>query len=146
MIYFTSDNHFGHKNIIEFCDRPFANVQEMDDEMIRRWNEVVRPKDRVYHLGDFTLSGRKQAAEYMSELNGGVVFLHIPWHHDRRWLQSTPGKAHLFRTATGQVDFLPPSWSLKLSENNFKNPVRQDPVYIHLSHYPLAVWDRKHYD
>lgn len=57
-IWFTSDNHWGHGNFLNFMDevgnkiRPFKSVQEMDDCMITRWNERVRPFDRVYHLGD----------------------------------------------------------------------------------------------
>ena len=42
-IYFTSDNHFGHEGVIRFDNRPFASVEEMDAEMIRRWNAKVTP-------------------------------------------------------------------------------------------------------
>ena len=55
-IYFTSDHHFGHKNIIEFSRRPFKDVDEMDEILIRKWNEKVKPEDEVYHLGDVGLS------------------------------------------------------------------------------------------
>jgi calcineurin-like phosphoesterase family protein len=58
MIFFTSDHHFGHTNIIKYCSRPFSSVEEMDAEMLRRWNEVVNPKDTVYYLGDFSLAKR----------------------------------------------------------------------------------------
>ena len=55
-LFFTSDHHFGHKNILKFSNRPFTNVQEMDEIMIQKWNEKVQPEDEVYHLGDFGLS------------------------------------------------------------------------------------------
>lgn len=55
MIYFSSDHHFGHLNIIQYCKRPFSSVEEMNEEMARRWNSVVNPDDTVYYLGDFSL-------------------------------------------------------------------------------------------
>lgn len=51
--FFTSDSHFGHANIIRYCQRPFADADEMDSALIRIWNSVVDPRDTVYHLGDF---------------------------------------------------------------------------------------------
>ena len=52
-IWFTSDTHFGHRNIIDFCKRPFSSVEEMDEALIERWNARVKPNDTVWHLGDF---------------------------------------------------------------------------------------------
>jgi len=51
--HYTADTHFGHRGIIGSCSRPFASVEEMDRELVARWNAVVRPGDIVYHLGDF---------------------------------------------------------------------------------------------
>lgn len=52
MVYFTADTHFGHENIIKFCDRPFASVEEMDETLIANWNGRVRANDTVFILGD----------------------------------------------------------------------------------------------
>ena len=52
MIYFTADTHFGHYNVIRFCDRPFASAEEMDEAMIQNWNDRVTGNDTVYILGD----------------------------------------------------------------------------------------------
>lgn len=51
-IFFTSDHHFGHANIIKFSNRPFSNVEEMNEELIKRWNEKVSSEDEVSYIGD----------------------------------------------------------------------------------------------
>ncbi len=61
MLYFTSDTHFGHGNIIRYCNRPFSTTAEMNEAMIRNWNDVVKAGDEVYHLGDFAY-GRDMTA------------------------------------------------------------------------------------
>jgi calcineurin-like phosphoesterase family protein len=81
MIYFTSDTHFGHAKIIQYCNRPFSSVEEMDAEMIRRWNEVVTSSDTVIHLGDFAITGKDKTREYRSRLNGRIIL--ILGNHDR---------------------------------------------------------------
>lgn len=77
MIYFTADEHYGHRNIIKYCIRPFNDVDEMDRVIIARHNKLVGQDDTVYHLGDFTLVPDPKAVEskYVSKLNGKHVFL-----------------------------------------------------------------------
>lgn len=53
--FVTSDVHFGHNNIIKYCNRPFQNSDEMDITIINNWNKIVNPDDEVYILGDFAL-------------------------------------------------------------------------------------------
>jgi calcineurin-like phosphoesterase family protein len=77
-IFLISDTHFGHTNIIKYCDRPFANADEMDEALIKNWNSVVGPQDKVYHLGDVTLSTKKMWI--MDHLNGTKVL--IKGNHD----------------------------------------------------------------
>lgn len=67
-LWFLSDPHGGHENIIKYCNRPFANAQEMDEALIERHNSVVRPQDHYYHLGDVAM--RKRHLAYVSKLNG----------------------------------------------------------------------------
>lgn len=55
MLFFTSDQHYGHRNIISHCSRPFRDVEDMDATLIARHNEVVGHDDDVWHLGDFAL-------------------------------------------------------------------------------------------
>jgi len=78
-IYFTSDTHFGHYNIIRHCNRPWT-PEEHDDALVERWNSVVTNKDTVYHLGDFAMfkAGRdegermKMYRSLKARLNGKV--------------------------------------------------------------------------
>lgn len=72
MIYFTADQHFGHANVIKLCNRPFDNVQEMDNAIISYWNETVKRNDTIYVLGDFAW---KRGQEYAKKLNGNKIFL-----------------------------------------------------------------------
>ena len=67
-IFVTSDTHFGHANIIGYCGRPFGSVSEMDEELVSRWNSVVKAQDHVYHLGDVTM--RKADLSIVRRLNG----------------------------------------------------------------------------
>lgn len=59
-VFFTGDLHFGHENVLAFDHRPFETVEEMDVELIRRWNHKVGKGDLVYVLGDFIWKTRKQ--------------------------------------------------------------------------------------
>jgi calcineurin-like phosphoesterase family protein len=81
--WFTSDTHFGHANIIKYCKRPFASVDEMDKRMVENWNARVAPNDVIWHLGDVALSGGKERlSEIMGELNGHKRL--ILGNHDRK--------------------------------------------------------------
>ena len=81
MRWITSDTHFYHKNIIRYANRPFKDVKEMNNEIIRRWNSVVGKNDIVYHLGDFSFGNRRQKIEILSKLNGRIILL--KGNHDR---------------------------------------------------------------
>lgn len=83
-VFLTSDTHFGHANICKFTNydgsplRPWDDVAEMDEEMVKRWNETVGPKDKVYHLGDVVINRRH--LNILSRLNGDKVL--IKGNHD----------------------------------------------------------------
>ncbi len=59
MIYFIADTHFSEKNIMLYENRPFQNVAEMNEELVKRWNQVICEDDEVYHLGDFGAEGQE---------------------------------------------------------------------------------------
>lgn len=68
-LFFTSDEHYGHANVIGLCGRPFADVNEMNEVLVERHNAVVGPSDNVWHLGDFVFDDRQLAAT-LKRLNG----------------------------------------------------------------------------
>ncbi|MBV6714832.1 metallophosphoesterase [Paenibacillus chitinolyticus] len=79
--FFISDHHFGHKLIIDFESRPFADADEMTDVMIQKWNAVVGSEDKVFHLGDFSFLNQERTQEIVGKLNG-YKFL-VLGNHDR---------------------------------------------------------------
>lgn len=81
--YVIADLHFGHKNVIEYCNRPFATVEEMDAAMICKWNSVVKDEDTVYVLGDFILTrNMDKIKDLVSRLRGHKVL--VMGNHDTR--------------------------------------------------------------
>ncbi len=92
-ILFTSDLHFGHENVLRFDERPFASVEEMDTELIRRWNDKVGKGDLVYVLGDMIWKTRSNdAPSLIKSLNGQIIL--IKGNHDR-FLHNSKAKAAL---------------------------------------------------
>ena len=73
-VWFTSDTHFNHANIIKYCNRPFASVEEMNEKLIENWNSVVGKDDLTWCLGDFCLGPdqKKHIPELVSKLNGRI--------------------------------------------------------------------------
>ena len=85
MIFFTADQHFGHKNIIKHCNRPFETVEEMDVALIKNWNATVTPHDTVYILGDLFFRNSTSSEEYLKKLNGKKHL--IIGNHDKDWMK-----------------------------------------------------------
>lgn len=71
-IYSTSDTHFGHGNIIDYENRPFATSNDMDALLIRNINERVKPADTLYHLGDFVVGQGRHKVSYMAEILSSI--------------------------------------------------------------------------
>ena len=84
MIYFTSDLHLGHKNIVDLCKRPFADVDAMDAVLIDNWNRKVKKNDIVYLTGDVVWD-KKKVAYYMEQLSGKKIL--VAGNHDSTWIK-----------------------------------------------------------
>lgn len=84
-IFFISDTHFGHKNLIQFKRkdesklRPFTDVDEMNNALIKAWNEKVTEADKIYHLGDLALQVKN--LDFMKQLKGKKIL--IKGNHDK---------------------------------------------------------------
>lgn len=85
-MFITSDMHFGHANIIKYCNRPFKDVDDMNNKLIHNWNQRVKEDDIVYHLGDFCFKGGVEGGiskpqYWENQLNGKII--HIKGNHDK---------------------------------------------------------------
>ena len=134
MIFFSSDHHFAHRNIIKFIPRDFSSVSEMDEALIRLWNQTVSPNDTIYHLGDFTLGGQEMARGYFRRLNGTIKA--VPGGHDHRWCKTHwLGKMGNYFSAQGvPVEILHPLHTLKTQG-----------VVVVLCHWAMKTWHLSHH-
>ena len=89
MIYYIADMHFGHKNVIRFDNRPFADTEQMDKVLIQNWNERATADDTVYVLGDAFWKNEENSIRIMEKLRGHKRL--IQGNHDR-----VKGKLHLY--------------------------------------------------
>jgi calcineurin-like phosphoesterase family protein len=130
-IWFTSDPHFNHTNIIKYCKRPFDNVEEMNEVLIDNWNMVVGKDDLVICCGDFSLGSSKQAIGVLNRLNGHKLL--IKGNHEKSVLSNTAA-INLFDA--GIYDLLEITVLDEEVSDEFQN--------IILCHYPMVVWDKSH--
>lgn len=120
MIYFTSDQHFYHENIIKSVGRPFKNAEEMKRVLIQKWNEKVGSEDEVYILGDVSLKRYPAVSAVLAQLNGKKYL--VKGNHDY---------------FAGKVNFASDQyfeWMKDIYEF-----VWAEHLFV-LSHYPLVEW------
>ena len=73
--YVIADTHFNHENIIKYCNRPFENSKEMNEHIVKKWNEAVSENDVVYHLGDVGFGSLEELKSLVNSLNGTKILL-----------------------------------------------------------------------
>jgi calcineurin-like phosphoesterase family protein len=124
--YMTSDIHWSHKRIIDFCPNTrskYKTTENMDEQMIIEWNNTVQPDDVVYFLGDFAFCNAEKATTIAHRLNGKMHF--VAGNHDNKTIRHKP-----FRDRMESVqDYL------EIDYNGVK---------ICMMHYPLASWNQEH--
>ncbi len=122
MIFFTSDCHFGHENILKLCSRPFDSVKEMNEALIANWNQKVKGNDTVYILGDMFYRYHGDCADILRRLKGKKRL--VLGNHDTSW--------------TGRTDLA----KYFLSVEPMQEVSVQGRLAI-LCHYPLVTWKKE---
>lgn len=117
---YIADQHFGHEKSIEYNNRPFNNVEEMDSEMIHRWNDAVCKQDHVYIGGDFCYRNEKPAYWYLEQLKGHLHL--IIGNHD----------AKLLKDERAMRRFITVEKMQHISDNKKQ---------ICMCHFPIAEWN-----
>jgi calcineurin-like phosphoesterase family protein len=134
-IFFISDLHIGHKNVIKFDGRPFQDVDEMHVEMIKKWNSVVSDDDVVYFLGDLSFTRDELTKWFIYSLKGKIHF--IMGNHDKYKSISKFGRwenIHEYGTEINVKD-----------EDTKEARGSQGYQRIIMSHYPILSWNKAHY-
>ena len=114
-LWFTSDTHFGHENIIRFCNRPFKNAAEMNAELIRRWNHTVPEDGIIFHLGDFAHGNASLWNDILSQLHGTKYL--ILGNHDMKSLRQ--GYMRWFQEISQQMTIRVDGQRIVLNHNPF---------------------------
>lgn len=127
MIFFTADLHLGHKNIINYCERPFDDVHKMNSQIIEQINNKVHYDDELYILGDFCFRG-KNPIDYRSQINCSKVHI-ILGNHD---------KEQQF------IEHLNQDNSVGFYSVNYVKEIIHCNQKIFLSHYPHRSWPASH--
>lgn len=118
-IFFTSDTHFGHSKIIDYCKRPFSSIEEHDKTLIQNWNNVVGQDDTVFHLGDFAYGNSQFISNIIKQLNGNIIL--IKGNHDLR--NMNPTLYNIFSDVVYQARIL------------------IDKQTVYLNHFPFLCFD-----
>jgi calcineurin-like phosphoesterase family protein len=125
MIYIISDTHFGHKNIMKYCNRPFDSVDYMDRVIASNWNRAVSPEDEIFHLGDVGCwYGTQEWLSILPKLNGKKYL--VPGNHDKK----------LLNPLRKVFELLPPIHEFRYSNE-------EGEFGFVLSHYPIFSWNGK---
>ncbi len=123
-VWFTGDTHYGHAKVIEYSNRPYKDVKEMDEMLVYNYNSVVRPNDVVYHLGDFAFCDEKRAISIVKQLMGNKHL--IFGNHDKR----------LRRSGAFCEQW---NWTKDLADITINDQ------RIVLMHYAMLTWNKAHY-
>ena len=134
-IFFISDLHIGHKNVIKFDKRPFKDIDEMHVELIKRWNSVVEPEDIVYFLGDLSF-GRSELTKWFTYSLNGKIYA-IAGNHDKIKDLKGLGRFEDVHEYGTEIDIKDEDALESRGSGGYQK--------IILSHYPILSWNKSHY-
>ena len=126
--FFTSDIHLGHANIIKYSNRPFANVAEMDEAMLKTINETVGPRDFLYILGDVSFAKPEYTKQMIKRMNGIKILV---WGNHDQVIRSNSEIRDLFHETHELLDR-----TFVVNEKRTK---------IVMCHYAMKVWNKSHH-
>lgn len=112
-MFFTSDTHFNHKNIIEYCKRPWQTIEDMNNGMIDKWNSVVGVSDTVVHIGDFAMGPKAERYGFVKRLNGKIIL--VKGNHDD--VKNNVLTAAGFSSVVDTYEFVDPKYGRVLCEH-----------------------------
>jgi calcineurin-like phosphoesterase family protein len=124
-VWYTADLHFGHVNISTYSGRPFHDVEKMNNTIISRFNELVRPGDQVIVLGDVAMGRIADTLRLVSNLNGELTL--VPGNHDRCWV-GHGDKAAMWRQRYLDAGFV--------EIDDIPTPVTVAGTHVQHSHFP----------
>ena len=123
-----SDSHFFHKNIIAYCDRPYKDVDEMNEALAMNWNSVVSEDDTVYHLGDFSFRGRIEPVSMALSILPGKKYL-IRGNHDK--LSATKYREAGFIEVYKSLDITVDGMTIRMEHIPNQNNYGDVDLYLH---------------
>jgi len=130
-IHFTSDTHFGHRNIMKYANRAFNDVDHMDESLIASWNSVVDVDDEVYHLGDVALTDEKRTNKILNRLNGKIHL--ITGNHEKSVLRKEYNR--------DRFEWIRGIHELYVDDEDVKG---KGQMFV-LCHYSMRVWNKSHH-
>jgi len=134
-IFFTSDLHLGHHNVIKYDNRPFKDVDEMHSTLLKNWNSVVGVDDIVFYLGDLSFGKTELGKWFTHSVNGKIHF--ILGNHDK---MKDILKLNRFESIH------PYGCEIWVKDEDLKSARGSDGYQqIILSHYPILSWNRQHH-
>lgn len=129
--YWISDLHFGHKNILEYCKRPWNSVDEMNEGLISNWNQIIKTEDNVFVVGDMMMGPSSAWEGILNRLNGRIHL--VKGNHDHKFVKQTYVQSRMV--------WIKDYYEYRVQDADAENGKNQ---LIIMQHFAPYVWDESH--